>query len=83
MKVFTHPVVLALGTSTFYLLVLIASLISPSHTAIYHFSGEPIVIFAPVLLYVFVFWLLLTGLFQWARNPGNPSTRIRPSFRTH
>jgi hypothetical protein len=72
MKVFTHPVVLALGTSTFYLLVLIAPLISPSHTAIYHFSGEPIVVFAPVLLYVFVFWLLLTGLFQWARNPGWP-----------
>ena len=61
---------LALGLAVFYLLVIIAPLVSPTHIAIYHLNGSIYSIVLPVFLNLTVVWLLLAGLLLLAQRPG-------------
>ena len=70
MKFLTHPVVTALGAAYLCLIGLAGPLVSATHTHIYHLSGSASAVFAPVILYFFLLWLFLTGLFALAaRRP--------------
>lgn len=61
---------LALGLAIFYLLGIIAPLVSPTHYAIYHLNGNISPIVVPILFYLTVLWLLLTALILLAQRPG-------------
>ncbi len=52
----------ALGVISVLLLWLMAPVVSPTHGAIYHWSGSPLRFFAPPILEFCVFWLALTLL---------------------
>ncbi len=80
MKTLTHPAMMALGAATLCLIVLIAPLVSPSHTAIYHLSGDPKTVFIAVLLNLAAVWLLFTGVFFLARRPGRLQIAIWSSL---
>jgi Sulfatase len=70
MKILTHPAMLALGLAIFYLLVIIAPLVSPTHDAIYHLDGDIMPIVTVVFMTIAALWLLLTALLLPARKPG-------------
>jgi hypothetical protein len=62
MKLLTHPAVTALGLAYLCLVGLAGPLVSPNHGGVYHLSGSASAIFVPVILYLLLLWLLLTGL---------------------
>lgn len=70
MRILTHPAMLALGAATIWLLVLIAPLVSPYHTASYHLIGSPLSIFVPVLIILCLVWFAFAILLWFARKPG-------------
>jgi hypothetical protein len=76
MKLLTHPAMLSLGVTNLCLLVLIGPLVAPSHLVVYHLSGSTSSVFLSILLNVFAFWLLLTGLLLWAQRPGWPRVLV-------
>jgi hypothetical protein len=66
----THPAVVAFGLTMLPMLPVIAPLIEPSHSLIYHFDGPPSAVFYPVMIGIGLLWLLLTGILMFASKPG-------------
>ncbi len=62
MKEFLRSTAAALGATTLYLLWLVGPLVSPTHNAVYHWSGEPSTLFAPSILLFCLAWFLLTAV---------------------
>ena len=58
----------ALGTTSIYLLWLLAPLISQRHNAVYHWSGRAAGLFVPPIFDFCAFWLLLTLLLMLRRS---------------
>ncbi len=52
---------IALGLTTIGLLWIVAPAVSPSHQAIYHWSGSPLTLFLPILLDFLIVWLLIAS----------------------
>ena len=57
----THPAVVAFGLAMLPMLPVVAPLIEPSHSLIYHFDGPPSAVFYPVMIGIGLLWILLTG----------------------
>ena len=74
MKLLTHPAVTALGLAYLCLIGLAGPLVSPTHDHIYHLSGSASAVFVPVILYVLLLWLLLTGLLVFVNQ--HPRMRV-------
>jgi Sulfatase len=74
MKFLTHPAVTALGLAYLCLIGLASPLVSPTHSHIYHLSGSASTVFVPVILYLFLLWLLLGGLLAFVNR--HPRIRI-------
>ena len=66
----------ALGLTTICLAWIEEPLVDSRHKFIYHWSGRPLNLFAPVVLDVLICWLLFTLLLLWARAPGRRRAAI-------
>ena len=66
----THPAVVAFGLAMLPMLPVIAPLIEPSHSLIYHFDGPPSALFYPVMIGIGLLWVVLTGVLMFARKAG-------------
>ncbi len=69
MKALTHPITVAFGLASLYLLDLTAPFISPDHDFIYHLIGSASPIAIPVAIYLVVLFLLLAALLLLAQHP--------------
>ncbi len=71
MKLFTHPVPVALGLTTLLTLPLVGPLISVQHTEIYHLHGNASAVFLPVFLFILLLWIAFAVVLQLTRTrPG-------------
>jgi hypothetical protein len=66
----THPAVVAFGLTMLPMLSVVAPLIEPTHSLIYHFDGPPSTVFYPAIIGIGLLWVLLTGILTLARRPG-------------
>jgi len=66
----THPAVVAFGLAMLPMLPVVAPLIEPSHSLVYHFDGPPSAVFYPVIIGIGILWVLLTGALMFVRRPG-------------
>jgi hypothetical protein len=67
-KALTNPATVAFGLANLYLLSVTGPLISSGHDLVYHLTGSALAIFAPVIVYILVLSLLLTGLLMLAEG---------------